>query len=114
MNHISSAFRCLFVVCFIATISGCGFPVTTIDVTQNTKYHVGFIPGKIYELQQDAALFTCYGDGAKTHAYVNPRDGGLFAYVPKDCLYLTELGEFNRAHLSIVPKGSRVRIDNLQ
>lgn len=114
MKQLSFAIKLLFVATIYVTATGCSNPFTTIDVTQSAKYHVGFIPGKIYTLKQDAALYTCGRNGKKTLAYVHPRDGGLFAFVPKDSLYLTKIGEFKRDPLSIAPKGSRVRIDKLQ
>jgi len=112
--RIFIAVRYLLAAIFIGAVTGCSSPVTSRDVTRSAKYHVGFIPGRIYKLQQDAALYTCYGEGAKPYARVHPQDGLFVANVPKKCLYLTPLGRYDRAHLSTVPKGSRVRVDKLR
>ncbi len=114
MRRIFVTGRHLLTAFFIATVSGCASPVTSREVTRSTKYHVGFVPGRIYELQQDAALYTCSGGGAVSYARAHPQDDLLVVQVPKDCVYLTPLGRSERAHLSTVPKGSRVRVDKLK
>ena len=114
MRRIFITGRYLLAALFIAAVAGCSSPVSSRDVTRSAKYHVGFIPGRIYKLQQDAALYPCSSGGVKSYAHVHPQDGLLVACVPKDCVYLAPLDHYDHAPLSIVPKGSRVRVDKLQ
>lgn len=114
MSHMSNSGRYLFAALFIAAIAGCASQVTSRDVTRSAKYHVGFVPGRIYKLRQDAALYQRGRDGGKSYANVASGGGLLLARVPKDCLYLVPIDLFDRPPLSTVPKGSRVRVDKLQ